>query len=200
MPEYLVNFITNYGYLAVFLLVLAQELGVPNPVPTELIIIFAGYLTSIGVLGLRQTFLAAILGDLVGTTTLCLIFYTFGEAIMKKKPKWLPVKWDKVERAKKMISERGRWVVFVWRLIPYIRGYASVAAGFLNMPLREFVPMAALSALIASGGYVLLGHFLGSKWNTVTNFIGSPVYVGVAVVLIIGLLLIIRQIFQRRRQ
>jgi membrane protein DedA with SNARE-associated domain len=119
---------------------------------------------------------------------------------MKKKPKWLPVKWDKVERAKKMISERGRWVVFVWRLIPYIRGYASVAAGFLNMPLREFVPMAALSALIASGGYVLLGHFLGSKWNTVTNFIGSPVYVGVAVVLIIGLLLIIRQIFQRRRQ
>lgn len=199
MPEYLVNFITNYGYLAVFLLVLAQELGVPNPVPTELIIIFAGYLTSIGVLSLRQTFLAAILGDLVGTTTLCIIFYTFGSAIIQKKPKWLPIKWDKVEHAKKMISERGRWVVFVWRLIPYIRGYASVAAGFLNMPLTVFIPMAALSALIASGGYVLLGHFLGSRWNTVTDFIGSPVYIGVSVVLILGLIFIIRQIFRRRR-
>jgi len=198
MSPALIAFITNYGYVAVFFLVMIQELGIPNPVPTEFIIIFAGYLTSTGVLELRQTFLAAVLGDLVGTTILCIIFYIFGKAILEKKPRWLPIRWEKIEGAKKMIKKHGKWVVFVWRLVPYIRGYASVAAGFLNMPLEDFIPMAALSALIASGGYVLLGHFLGSRWETVTEKIGNPAYIGIAVVAIVIVVWLVRRLTRRR--
>lgn len=197
MPPFVSEFISEHGYLAVFLLVMLQEMGIPNPVPTELIIIFAGYLTSIGTLGLWETFWVAILGDLIGTTIVCLVFYIFGKIIVKKKPRWLPIQWDKIDKAKKLIHKHGRWVVFVWRLIPYIRGYAAVAAGLLNMPLKHFIPMAFLSSLVSTGGYVLLGHFLGNRWATAMESIGNPAYIGLGVLAIIILFWGIRYIVFR---
>ncbi|MCX6740828.1 MAG: hypothetical protein NTY61_00295 [Candidatus Parcubacteria bacterium] len=44
MPHSLAVFITHYGYLAIFFLVFLQEIGVPNPVPNELVLLFSGYL------------------------------------------------------------------------------------------------------------------------------------------------------------
>lgn len=197
MPPELAEYIIKYGYLAIFSLVFLQELGIPNPVPTELILLFAGYLASTGILDVKLAFITAIAGDLIGTTILCTIFYAFGHTILEKHPKWLPIHKDKVDKLKSIISTKGKWGIFIWRLIPYIRGYASVASGLLGIPLKVFIPMAGLSAIIASGGYIIVGYLLGDRWEYFVEKIGGPTNIIIAVICTISLVFIGRHVWKQ---
>jgi len=188
MPHELVNFITQYGYLAIFALVFLQEIGIPTIVPNELVLAFSGYLTVDGTLSLPLVFIAAILGDFVGTTVLFSIFYFFGKKILEKKPRWIPINKEKIERIGQIITQKNKWGMFLCRLIPFIRGYASVAAGILQLKPRVFLTMVALSAVIWSGGYVLIGKLSYKSWNIILlKFpgISTWIYITIAVIIVI---------------
>lgn len=184
MESGLIGFINEYGYLAVFLLVFLQELGVPNPVPNELVLIFGGALTAIGGLNFWLMFLAAVAADAVGTTILFSVFYFFERKIMERIKKWEKIN-RKLDQVKAKILAKGKPAIFVGRLLPFIRGYVSVAAGILNIPYRVFLPMIVFPALIWSGGYVVLGHFLGTRWESVAKFIHQYQWVLLAVVVLL---------------
>ena len=80
-------FIINYGYLAIFALVFLQEVGIPNPVPNELVLIFSGYLAFKGILYLPLVILAAVSADFIGTNILYFTFYfAFFQLKFKKAP------------------------------------------------------------------------------------------------------------------
>lgn len=166
----LLTFVQDYGYWAVFILVFLQEIGIPNPVPNELILIFAGAMTSIGGLNYFLTFLTAVFADVLGTTVLFSLFYFFEHFIVERIPKWQIIN-SKLDRIKVILVKHNRWGIFLGRMMPYVRGYVSIAAGILNLPYKIFVPLAAVSALLWSGGYVTLGHFLGKNWETVAKAI-----------------------------
>lgn len=170
MDSGLLSFVSDYGYLAVFLLVFLQEIGVPNPVPNELVLLFAGALTTMGGLSIWLMFLTAVAADVIGTTLLFTIFYFFEHHVMERIRKWISIN-ERLEKIKIRLIKHDRWGIFLGRLMPYVRGYVSVAAGILNIPYRVFVPLVALSAVLWSGGYVVLGHFLGKQWETVAGVI-----------------------------
>lgn len=170
MPPALAAYITEYGYLIVFALVFIQELGVPNPIPNELILLFSGYLASIGQLSFIGIILTAVLADVTGTLTLYLIFYSFGDRIMGRFKKWLPDK--RINKLVEYISKKGRWGIYIGRLLPLLRGYTSVAAGLLRLPPKEFISVIILSACTWSGGYVILGYILGPQWEKATHYLG----------------------------
>ena len=166
----LLTFVQDYGYWAVFVLVFLQEIGIPSPVPNELILIFAGALTSIGGLNYWLTFLVAVSADVMGTTVLFSVFYFFERFIIERIPKWEFIN-SKLDKIKSILMKHNRWGIFLGRMMPYVRGYVSIAAGILNLPYKFFVPLVALSALIWTGGYVTLGHFIGKQWETVARTI-----------------------------
>lgn len=170
MPPALVAYILEYGYTTIFILVFAQELGIPNPIPNELILIFSGYLASVGQLDFFWIIMTAVLADFIGTLTLYLIFYSFGDKVMRRVKKWLPQK--RINRLINYISKKGRWGIYIGRLMPLVRGYTSVAAGLLRLPPREFIPVILLSAFTWSGGYVILGYILGPQWDKLTEYFG----------------------------
>ena len=89
--DYLLSIVNDYGYLAVFALVFLQELGVPNPVPNELVLLFAGALTTIGELNYWLMMLIVVIADVAGTSLLYFAFYFFEKSIMELLPKWLPI-------------------------------------------------------------------------------------------------------------
>jgi membrane protein DedA with SNARE-associated domain len=166
-------YITRYGYLAIFLLVLLQELGVPNPVANEFVLLLSGYLAFSGVLNLWLVLLTAVSADWIGTTLLYAVFYRFGRRILKNPPRWAPVSSARIERIAQTISERKQWDVYAGRLIPFARGYVSVAAGILHVKPRIFIPAAVVSAVTWSGGYVIAGRLLGPYWTEVAAKIGG---------------------------
>lgn len=170
MPPELVTYITEYGYLTIFLLVFVQELGIPNPIPNELILLFCGYLASIGKLHFVGVMLTAVLADVIGTTLLYCVFYYYGKVIRKRFNKILP--GQKINKLMNYLEKKGRGGIYVGRLLPLLRGYASVAAGLLRLPPQEFIPVVGLSALTWSGGYVILGYILGPSWEKVSQYLG----------------------------
>jgi membrane protein DedA with SNARE-associated domain len=172
LPPELANYIIKYGYWAVFSLIFVQELGVPNPVPNEVILLFAGYLASTGALKLPLIFSFAVAADVIGTTALYAVFYFFGDQIMKHAPRWLPVK--KIERIKQRVAKKGSWGLFIGRMIPLLRGYASVAAGLLRIPPRKFLIAVFVPAILWSGGYVIAGRLIGNGWQRFASHL-SPV-------------------------
>ncbi len=86
------------------------------------------------------------------------------------------------------LSRRGRWGIFLWRLIPYVRGYASVGAGLLQVPPRIYFPMVAASALVASGGYVILGNVFGPQWQNLIEYVGG---IQSLLIVVIGIVLVV---------
>lgn len=167
MPHEVADFIARHGYVAIFLLVFSQEIGIPNPVPNELTILFAGYLSYLKLLSLPLVFLTSAGADFVGTAILFLVFHYFGERLMRRAPRWLPVR--RIERLKERLSGRGDWALYVGRLISYARGYVSVAAGLIGVPPRVFLSTVVWSSITWAGAYALAGHLLGPAWQVLAS-------------------------------
>jgi alkaline phosphatase len=195
MPQEVASYIIQYGYLTIFSLVFLQEIGVPNPVTNELVLLFSGYLAYTGRLRLIWVILTVVAADFLGTSLLYFVFYLFGEYLIKHGPKWLPM--QKIENLKKKVKDRGRWGIFVGRLIPYVRGYTSVAAGLLEISPMVFLTSVLLSAVLWSGGYAIIGFALGSRWNTIISKLGFGEF-ALGAILIVLLLVYIVPIIRRK--
>jgi membrane protein DedA with SNARE-associated domain len=195
LPPELANYIVHYGYLAVFSLIFLQEIGVPNPVPNEIILLFAGYLASTGVLNFFLILLVGISGDFLGTFVLYAIFYFFGEQILEHAPKWLPVK--KIESIKQRISKREVLGIFLGRLLPYLRAYASIGSGLLKIPPKKFLLSVIASAIVWSGGYVLAGRLLGSRWSSFISKFSLWELLAIVAGIIILIFFIIPSVYKR---
>lgn len=173
MPATLTQYILQYGYLAVFLLIFLQELGVPNPISNELVLLFSGYLASIHTFSFTFIFLTAVSADFIGTSILFFVFYYFGEYLLNHKPKWIPISRERIESLTHRISQKGMLSIYIGRLIPYLRGYTSVAAGLLRIRPKVFISAVIISAITWSGGYVLAGWILGPYWQKASDAIGG---------------------------
>lgn len=198
MPPELASYIAQYGYVAIFLLVFLQELGVPNPVPNEIVLLFSGYLGFIGTLNFYAVFITVLAADFIGTSILYAIFYFFGDVIFKHKPRWLPISKEKIEKLGTRISRKGLWGIYVGRLLPYVRGYISVGVGLLHIKPHVFLPAVFISALTWSGGYALAGKLLGPYWQDVAEKIGGIQALVATALILIVLTILIRYMIKKK--
>jgi membrane protein DedA with SNARE-associated domain len=162
MSAMVIHFIGSYGYVAVFLLVFLQEIGVPNPVPNEIVLLFSGSLGASGILYFPYIVLVVITADILGALLLYVVFYRYGKALLAKIP--LPISAKKIEQLTYDISKREWWGVFLGRLMPFLRGYAAVVAGVTRMKFSSFLSSIIISALLWSGGFATIGRILGIYW------------------------------------
>jgi 1,2-diacylglycerol-3-alpha-glucose alpha-1,2-galactosyltransferase len=167
MPHEALQYISHYGYFAIFTLIFLQEIGIPNPVPNELVLLFSGYLTFTGTLSLPIVLLSAITADLTGATVLYIVFYFFGAYIISHKPGWLPISTARINRISTKISNGGTLPVFLGRLTPFIRGYISVIAGLLQIKPKRYLLIVLTTAILVCSIYIIAGRFLGPYWSYV---------------------------------
>ncbi|MEI8203723.1 MAG: DedA family protein [Bacteroidota bacterium] len=199
MPIELISFISDYGYLAIFLLVFIQELGVPNPVPNELLLVFSGFLAYKGILSLPLVFLVVVVADFIGTTILFLSFYFFGLYIIQHKPRWLPISQKTIVKFSTRIAKGGQWAIFLGRLTPYIRGYISVFTGLLHVSPRKFLPLAFISATAYASVCILIGRFMGPTFYISNNNAGHLNYFLIAILLALLLIFISFNFLRKKR-
>jgi membrane protein DedA with SNARE-associated domain len=197
MPEELVYYVTRYGYLAILILVFLQEIGMPNPFPNELLLIFSGYLSFKGLLYLPFIILTAISADFIGTSLLYFLFYKTGTAILQKKPKWIPISTSMINRLSSKISSGGLFSIYIFRLTPFTRGYTSVITGLIQVKPRVFLPIAFISGLTWASVYVLTGHLIGPFWNIFIKNIGDFKYIMVAVLVILSCIVLLKLFYRK---
>jgi membrane protein DedA with SNARE-associated domain len=198
MPPEVIVFISNYGYLAIFILIFSQEIGIPNPVPNELVLMFSGYLTFKGILVLPVIILVAVSADFIGTNILYTVFYFFGNYILSHKPRWLPISTNAINKLSKRISKGGRWAIYLCRLTPFIRGYTSVIAGLLQIKPKIFLPLALISATTWSALYIITGRMLGPYLNYAGTKMRNVKYIVLITVLLILVIIGAVKYFQKR--
>lgn len=198
MPHEFILYINQYGYLAIFVLVLIQEIGIPTPLPNELLMLFSGYLAFSGTLKLFLVLLTIITADFLGANILFTIFYFFGPAIISHKPKWFPLSTQKINNLSAKVSNGGLWTIFLGRVTPFIRGYISVIVGLLHIKPKIYVPITLITACLVTCTYVSVGYLLGPYWEQVAGKLETVKYVVLFVVLLVAAFFTIRY-FRRKK-
>jgi membrane protein DedA with SNARE-associated domain len=170
MSPTLSAYIIKYGYIAIFSLVFLQEVGVPNPVPNELVLLFSGCLISVGELDFIIVWMTAASADIIASSLLYITFYYFGQRLLQKWPRVISP--STLNYLTTRMSHQDRWGIYVGRLMPLIRGYTAVAAGLLKISPGIFLPAVLVSALAWSGGYIIAGKLLGHEYANVVAKLG----------------------------
>jgi membrane protein DedA with SNARE-associated domain len=188
----LIFYITKYGYLAIFLFVFLQEIGAPNPIPNELLLLSSGYMIFLGLLKFPLVLLTAVLADFTATTILHTVFYFSGAYIVQSKPRWVPISVKTIQKLKQQVSVRGVRAIYIGRLTPFIRGYTSVIAGLLQIKSTIFIPIALITASIWAAIYVIAGILLGPFWDHVTDSVKDIRWILFSILIIILIITVFR--------
>ncbi|MGE5619988.1 MAG: DedA family protein [Sphingomonadaceae bacterium] len=176
----------NNDEKAFFLILMLEEAGIPLPMPGDVVIMFAGYRASQGLIGVLEAALAVTIGVQSGSTILYLISRRLGHSLLFKYGRLIHLDARKLEMAEKWIQRRGPVMVLAGRLTPGLRIPTSIMAGVFEIPFHQFLLYTTLSAVIWSVFWLALGYYFGMSLLPLVGRLHSPVlYAGLALPLLL---------------
>ena len=192
------DMLASMGYIGVFVLMTIESAGIP--IPSELIMTFAGFLSS-GANAPMNWIVGAIVGSL-GTGMGSAIGYAIGawggKPMVDRYGRYIGVNSDKMVWAEKWFCKFGESAVFYTRLLPVVRTIVNVPAGLLGMNFYKFMAYSMAGALPWCLVLSYLGFSLGERWESIMGYAHILTYavvaiVAVAVVGAIVLYILVRQ-------
>ncbi|MBA3461310.1 MAG: DedA family protein [Deltaproteobacteria bacterium] len=193
------DIVETMGYPGLFLLITLESTLVP--VPSTLVMPFAGYLAGVGIFSLPAVLIINSTAALLGSGLSYWIGAKGGKPFLVRYGKYFLVRPQDLEKTEQAFAKHGKWVILIGRFIPVVRHIISVPAGIARMPLRPFFLQTFLGSTIWGGFLILLGYYLGENWQTVAAQIKRfDLVIGVSVVLAILVLGIWFVVHRRREQ
>ena len=193
------HLISQYSYLAVFVLMLAESACVP--IPSEVVMMFGGALAAGAVAGahplLTGIVAAGVLGNITGSYLAWAVGRYAGQAAIRRWGRRVGIREHEIDRATAWFERHGPVAVLVGRVIPVIRTFISLPAGFADMPASPFGLYTALGAIPWTSALGIAGFALGANWEQVANDFHGPTYV-IAGVLVAGLVVVLVRRRNRR--
>lgn len=187
MSEFIIDLMAEGGYVIVFLLMLLET--VFPPLPSELIVPFAGFAAARGELNIYLVILSASLGALVGATILYslakMVKYETLEAFVGRNSRWLTVTPDDLQRSIAWFNRYSHSTVMFARLVPGIRSLISLPAGVARMAVPSFLIFTAIGTAAWSSFLAVSGYKLGQDYNKIEQYI-DPVTTGVLVFVVVA--------------
>ncbi len=160
---------STLGPAGVFLLMVLEGIGLPFP--SEVIMVFAGFLST-GNLGLFILYaLSGSTGGFVGNLLLYYISVYGGRPLILFIGKYVGLKEEHLVRTEKWFDAKGEWTVFFGRFVPGFRSYMSIPAGVSKMNIVKFSIFTFSGSLIWSTALAAGGYVLGKSWNTLVPII-----------------------------
>jgi membrane protein DedA with SNARE-associated domain len=174
MFDWITETIRSLGYLGVAVLTLAEN-AFP-PIPSELVIPLAGFVAAQGDLSVPGVIAAGSAGSLAGAWGWYEVGRRLGERRLRRWVqrfgKWLTLDAEDVDRAQSWFERRGGAAVFIGRLVPGVRTFVSLPAGFAGMALGPFLLYSAAGTLIWTAALAYAGVLLRANFTLVGDYIG----------------------------
>jgi len=170
------------SYLVLTALLVLENLF--PPIPSEIVLPFAGALVSDGGMGYLGAVLAATAGSLIGALILYAIGRYGGRPLIYRYRRVLRLSEAQLDRADAWFDARGVWIVLLGRLVPGVRSIVSIPAGASEMPLGLFVALTTIGSAVWNAALIGAGWALGDNWEeaaAVVDDFKTVVYVLVAV-------------------
>ena len=179
------HFIATYGYAAVFLLMVAESACIP--IPSELIMTFGGALAAGAVpgahLNLALVIVAGVAGNVVGSYLAWAVGRYAGQAVAAplgpagsgcaSTTSTAPSEW---------FARHGEKAVLIGRVLPVVRTFISLPAGFAEMPPLRFGVYTTIGCIPWTAGLALAGYAVGGNWQQIVNDFHGVTYVIAAIV------------------
>jgi len=190
--------VRDLGYPGLFVLIVLESTMVP--IPSLLVMPFAGFLASRGDFSLPAILAVNSSAALTGSMLSYGLGAAGGKPLLLRYGKYVFVRPKDLERTEHYFARHGGKTIFVGRFLPVVRHLISIPAGIARMPLPSFLTLTFLGATIWGGGLMILGYELGSRWESVaTKAKRIDLLIAIGVVLVI-LAIAIRFVLRRRRE
>jgi membrane protein DedA with SNARE-associated domain len=195
------HFITQYGYLAVFLLMLAESACIP--IPSEVIMLFGGALAAGAVPGAHPSLLgiivAGVLGNLAGSYVAWAVGKYAGQAAVHRWGRRVGIREHDIDRATAWFERHGASAVLFGRVVPVVRTFISLPAGFAGMPAIRFGLFTTLGCIPWTAALAIAGYALGANWQSVANGFHGPTYAIAGIIVVAAAAAIVLHLRRRRR-
>jgi membrane protein DedA with SNARE-associated domain len=198
------DFVGHWGYVAIFVVVVLGNVGLP--VPEETILALAGYLVWRGKLRMSLVLVVGIVSAVVGDNIGYWLGRRYGQTALPRYARWVLGHPERLETMKAFVARRGAVAVFVARFIPGVRFTAGPLAGALGLSFASFLAANVAGAVVyvpvvVGAGYAV-GYGFGAYVERLRYVVGEAERI-VLVVVLLGILALIalriaQAIYQRK--
>lgn len=201
MQHFIIEFMNSFGYFGVFLLIAIENIF--PPIPSEVILLFGGFMTTYTKLNIIFMIISSTLGSLIGAIVLYYIGKIFNKERLKKIisgkiGKILRLKNSDIDKADKWFDTKGNKTVFFCRFIPIVRSLISIPAGMSEMPIIKFLTYTIFGSLIWNTVLIITGKMVGNNWTKILTIFDT--YSHIVLIIFIILFIILITIFYKKRK
>jgi membrane protein DedA with SNARE-associated domain len=180
-------FLVQYGLAAIFMLLLIKTIGVPIPIPTDLIILTAAARVAQGKFIWWQAFIAFLIALVLGGLIQFVLARGPGRNLLYRFGRYIGLTSHRLDSASARVKKGGSLGIGIAILVPGVRGAAIAASGLADLPLRTFLAGLVLGSTLFLGLHFLLGYLGGSLFL----IIGHVLPLSWIALLVLALLVII---------
>ena len=167
LTEWITSVVAGLGYPGIFLLMTVE--GIITPIPSELIVPFAGYLAQRGVFNLGIVIAIATIGSTLGSTVAYYIGYYGGRPLVLRYGRFVGLGEDDIRWAETWFKKYGDWGNFLGHALPGVRSFMSFPAGMAKMDLKRYVVSTALGSAAWNTVLAVAGFLLLNRWIAVAE-------------------------------
>ena len=194
MQETIIEIMNNFGYFGVFLMIALEN--VFPPIPSEVILLFGGFMTTYTSLTIVGVIVSSTLGAVLGAIILYYIGKILNKERLKKiitsKPgKILRLKPEDIDKADNWFDTKGNKTVFFCRFIPLIRSLISIPAGMSEMPMKKFLLYTTAGTAIWNTALTTAGSIVGEKWTDILKIMDQYSHIIVILLAILFVIIVI---------
>jgi membrane protein DedA with SNARE-associated domain len=190
------SFLVSHAIYAIIIFGVLEAMCIP--ISSELTFLLGGAIASGAVTGAQQhpslalVIILGTLAELVGSYISYGVGRAGGRPLVRRWGKYVLVTEADVSRAERFLVGRGVWALPVARMLPFVRAFASIVAGLVDIPALRFGVLSLIGTVIYVAALSSIGYSLGSEWGKVNHGLTQISYVVVAVVVlaIIGFVLL----------
>lgn len=150
------------------MLMVLESAGIP--VPSEIIMPFAGFLVTIGVFNFWTLIFWGTLGNITGSFVLYGFGYVMGRPFIERFGKYALIHSRDIDLVERWFRRWGAWAVFVSRMLPVVRTYISFPAGMARMNVWKFTLFSTIGIIPWILLLAWIGVFLGERWQTAEEY------------------------------
>jgi membrane protein DedA with SNARE-associated domain len=180
--------IGDHGWYAVLLLMLLESACIP--IPSEAIMLFAGFLVSQHQMGFVEAVLAGSVGNLLGSWVAWAVGAYGGPPFIHRYGRYIHVTDAKLARAEARFNRYDDWAVPVGLATPLVRSFVAIPAGIVRVPFVKFLLLALVGCAAFCAGLAGAGWALGTAYTHVHDALRDFEYVVVAGVVIVAAYLV----------
>jgi membrane protein DedA with SNARE-associated domain len=188
VAAWIVDAIGGVGYLGIFILMFLESTFVP--VPSEIVMIPAGYLAQKGEMNFIIATIMGVLGSLGGALFNYFFALKYGRAFLHKYGKYILLSHDKLAKLEDFFIKHGEISTFSGRLILGVRHLISLPAGYSRMNLSKFIIYTTLGSSIWVLVLMVVGYLVGSNEALVQRYLGVATIIAVIGIVLIAIIYI----------